>query len=301
MLGIKKVSIIIPVYNGEKTLRQCLSSVLNQSYKDYEVIVIDNNSTDKTKNMIKEFGNKNKKIKYVFEHKKGTGAARNAGINSAKGEIIVMTDSDCVVPENWIENIIKPIIYEKENAVVGFERDLIKNYWTKNIQKANWNFVKQNLNKNYINQVDTKNFAIKSSLIKKFMFDSNLPALVDFDLALRLRKITKIRFIPSVRVGHNHKSSFIKTIKLNFNRACLVARIEKKYRGKINLQNEIMTKGISFKNFILFPFWMILQFMKKPLGESFFILVSETSWRTGILQAKIKEFYNKIFCKEIYQ
>jgi hypothetical protein len=41
--------------------------------------------------------------------------------------------------------------------------------------------------------------------------------------------------------------------------------------------------------------------MKKPLGESFFILVSETSWRTGILQAKIKEFYNKIFCKEIYQ
>ena len=59
-----KVSVIIPVYNGERTLRHFLKSILDQTYKNYEVIVVDNNSTDKTKDIIKEFQTKDNKIKY---------------------------------------------------------------------------------------------------------------------------------------------------------------------------------------------------------------------------------------------
>ena len=58
-MKIPKISVIIPVYNGEKTLRQCLNSVLNQTYGNYEIIIVNNNSTDKTKEIIKEFQLKN--------------------------------------------------------------------------------------------------------------------------------------------------------------------------------------------------------------------------------------------------
>ena len=80
-----EVSIIIPVYNGEKTLRQCLSSVLNQTHENYEVIVVDNNSTDRTEELIKEFQDKGRKMEYLFEPQRGRGAARNTGERTAKG------------------------------------------------------------------------------------------------------------------------------------------------------------------------------------------------------------------------
>lgn len=283
-----KVSVIIPAYNAEKTLIKCLNSVLKQNYKNYEVIVVDNSSTDKTKEIIKEFQKKNKEIRYIFESKKGRGVARNAGIKKAKGEIIAMTDSDCIVPENWIEELIKPLIFENEKIVMGFEKDLINNYWTKNIQKANQRFFKENLNGDYISHLDTKNFAIKSNLMKKLLFDSDLLAFEDYEFYLRLKKIAKIRFNSRIKVGHNHKSSFMKTVMVNFERAYWTMKIYKKYKECYDFENEIMTQSISIKNFILFPFWIILQFVKKPVGEAYFILVSEVSWRLGIIWEKIK-------------
>lgn len=78
-----KISVVIPVYNGAKTLRQCFESVLNQTYLNYDVIVVDNNSTDRTRQVIQEFQTKNSKIKYVYETYRSRGAARNAGINAA--------------------------------------------------------------------------------------------------------------------------------------------------------------------------------------------------------------------------
>lgn len=282
------VSVIIPVYNAEKTLKQCLASVLNQNYKNYEIIVVDNASTDGGKDIIREFQKKSKKIKYIFEEKEGRGAARNAGVKKAKGKIIVMTDSDCIVPKNWIKELTKPIIYENEYVVMGFEKDLIKNFWTKNIQKANWKFFKRNLHGKYISHIDTKNFAIKSPIIKKLMFDSSLEAFEDFHFYLRLKKIARIRFNPSILVGHNHQNSLIDVVKINFNRAYWTVKIYRKYKNT-KYGNEIMFGSISFKNFLTFPFWMIFQFIKRPVGEAYFVFVSEISWRLGIIWGIIKK------------
>lgn len=284
----QKVSVIIPVYNGEKTLRQCLDSVLNQTYKDYEVIVIDNNSTDRTKEIIKEFQSRNEKIKYIFEAYRSRGAARNAGILATREDIIAMIDSDCIAPKKWLLRITYPFVYENEMVVMGFEKDLIKNYWTKNIQKANWRFIKQNLKGKYITHLDTKNFAIKASLMKKLMFDPELKNFEDFDLALRLKNIANIRFIPSIKVKHNHNSSFIQTIALNFDRAFWTMKIFQKYKKQMFLQEEVMMENISIKKFIIFPFWMIFQFVKKPIKETYFMFVSEVSWRLGLIWGSIK-------------
>ena len=283
-----KISVVIPVYNGEKTLRKCLNSILNQTYKHYEVIVVDNNSTDKTKRIIEEFQHKDKKIKSVFESYRSRGAARNAGVNVAKGKIIAMTDADCVVPENWIQELIKPIVEERESVVMGFEKDLIGNFWTKNIQKSNWQLIKRSLNGDYVNHIDTKNFAIKTGLIKKMRFDPKLNNFEDFDLYLRLKGKIKIRFVPEIKVEHNHKSSFASFVINNFDRAYWATRIMEKHKDSLDLKKEVITESISFMNFFTFPFWMIFQFIKRPFGEAYFVLISEISWRIVIIWALIK-------------
>lgn len=281
-----KISVVIPAYNAEKTLKDCLESVLDQTYDNYEVVVIDNNSIDRSKDIIKEYQSKSGKIIYVFEPRRGRGAARNTGIEKASGEIILTTDSDCIAPRNWIEELTKPIIYEGEVAVLGFEEDLIKNYWTKNIQNANRKFLEKNVEGKYIQHIDTKNFAIKSSIMKKLKFDANLGNFEDLDLYVRLKKNgIKMRFLPHITVGHNHRSSFIGVIRMNFDRGYWTTKIFKKHKSN-ELRNEPMFESISFLNFIKFPFWMILQFLTRPLGESFFIFVSELSWRLGIIFGK---------------
>jgi glycosyltransferase involved in cell wall biosynthesis len=279
-----KISVVIPVYNGERTLRQCLNSVLNQTYKDYELIVVDNNSTDKTKEIIKEFKGNNKKIKYIFESKKGRGAARNAGIREATGTIIAMTDSDCIVPENWIEELTKPIIRGNEKVVMGFEEEAIKNYWTTNIQNADWEFIKNFLNDGYSSHLDTKNFAIISSLMKKFMFDENLEAIEDFDLYLRIKNFSKILFLNELKVIHFHKDSFSKYFRIQLYRGYWTYRLYRIYRKRKGIRNENTFQGFSLKNNILIIPFLLVKLIKNP--EKFgFYLTSEISWRIGVIES----------------
>ncbi len=102
-----KVSIVVPVFNGEKKLEANLNSILDQTYKNYEVIVVDNNSQDKTKEIIFEFNKKDSRFRYFFEEIRSRAVARNTGIYFSSGEIIVMIDSDCVAPVDWLDKIFK--------------------------------------------------------------------------------------------------------------------------------------------------------------------------------------------------
>ena len=283
-------SVIIPVYNGQATLKKCLDSVLDQTYDNYEIIVVDNNSHDNSKNIIEEFKTKDQRIKYVFEKRQGVGLARNAGLDKAQGDIILFLDSDCTVPQNWIAEMIKPIIHENEKVVLGSEEDLIKNYWTSNIQKANQKFMQRNIDGQYINCLDGKNFAIQADLIKQLKFDPEIVYLDDFELFLRLRQISKIRFLPAVKVGHYHKSSFKQTLKLNFIRATWTVKIYKKHKEYLKTSQRIMTESISVKNFLTFPFWLILQLFKNRPQDFFWLLISELAWRTGIVWGLIKNY-----------
>jgi amino acid adenylation domain-containing protein len=120
-----KVSVIIPVYNGEKTLGLCLDSVLNQTCKDYEVIVVDNNSTDKTKKIIEEFQKKNSRVKYVFESRVGLSQAKNTGWKNAKGDFVAYIDDDAIASERWVENICNAFENYGNKIFVGGKIELI--------------------------------------------------------------------------------------------------------------------------------------------------------------------------------
>ena len=115
------------------------------------------------------------------------------------------------------------------------------------------------------------------------MFDSSLKVSEDFELYLRIKSFARIRFLPSVKVYISHRNSFKAIIKMNFDRAYWIFKIYKKHRKDKEIYDVPEFRSIQIKNNLLFPFWMCLQFFKKPVEESYFILVSEIAWRLGLL------------------
>lgn len=110
-----RFSIIIPVYNTEKYIKKCLESVQNQTCKDYEVIIINDGSTDNSENIIKEWAEKNTQIEKCIKTYKNTGLseARNRGVKLSKGEYIFFLDSDDYIDSNLLEVVNNFIEYEK--------------------------------------------------------------------------------------------------------------------------------------------------------------------------------------------
>lgn len=114
-----KISVVIPAYNEEKSISSCLNSLLKQTTRPYEIIVVDNNSTDATAEIVKKY----KDVKIVFEKKQGIIPARNTGFDNVKGEIIARCDADTILPNNWIENIDK--VFTKNDSIVAVSMPIL--------------------------------------------------------------------------------------------------------------------------------------------------------------------------------
>lgn len=113
------VSIVIPAYNEEKNISVALEALVNQDTREkFEVIVVDNASTDKTIDEAKKFSKK-LDLKIVNEKNKGRGIARYTGFKHAKGEIILSTDADAIVPANWVESMVSTLRASSAVAISG--------------------------------------------------------------------------------------------------------------------------------------------------------------------------------------
>jgi len=192
---MKKISIIVPIYNEEENLRKCIESLINQTYKELEIILINDGSTDKSKEIIESF--KDKRI--VAIHKKNTGISdtRNTGIDKSTGDYIMFVDSDDYLELNCIERLIETA--EKENSEI-----VMFNYYLETpskrieiklpkIEARNLKEDKDLLTKIHLGPC-TKIF--KSELIKDNLFPLNLkyedvPFVVEAVI-----KAGKISFIP---------------------------------------------------------------------------------------------------------
>jgi O-antigen biosynthesis protein len=101
-----KVSVVVATYNGARTLRNCLDSLSRLNYPDYEVIVVDDGSRDRTPEIAAQFPN----VRYLRQENRGLSAARNAGIRAARGEIVAFTDDDCRADEDWLYYIVSDLL-----------------------------------------------------------------------------------------------------------------------------------------------------------------------------------------------
>lgn len=123
------LSIIIPTHNEEDVITACISSLQEQSYKKFEIIIVDDGSTDKTREIVGKFG----KVKLLTQNHQGPGAARNLGAKKANGEILILVDADMTFHKDYLKKLIEPIVMR---GVIGTEEELqypmnLDNIWSK--------------------------------------------------------------------------------------------------------------------------------------------------------------------------
>ena len=130
---MEKISIIIPIYNSENYLKQCIESIVNQSYKNIEIILIDDGSTDESLKICNEFAKKDHRIKVYKGKHEGVAVSRNIGIDNSTGECICFVDSDDIIDSNYVDILITLLHkYNSDIAEADFGLLNQKNKKTKN-------------------------------------------------------------------------------------------------------------------------------------------------------------------------
>lgn len=145
---MSEISVIVPVYNVEKYLKRCVDSILNQSYKDFELILVDDGSKDSSGKICDEYGQTDSRVKVIHKKNGGVSAARNTGLKFATGEYIMFVDSDDYIDESMLLEMIK---YAESDIITSGLRfvDINENLLFENnndtIEKMNINeFIKNN-------------------------------------------------------------------------------------------------------------------------------------------------------------
>lgn len=129
------ISIIVPVYNVEGTLNRCIDSILNQTFSDWELFLIDDGCTDKSGKICDEYASKDGRIKVFHKENGGVSSARNVGLDNAKGEWITFCDSDDFVYSDWLKNYVDNISEGIDLICQAFECDktLVYKFKTKDV------------------------------------------------------------------------------------------------------------------------------------------------------------------------
>ncbi len=119
MESLKKVSVILPVYNRQETIERCLDSVICQTYANLEILVIDDGSTDRTPEILKEYEKKDPRIRVITKENTGVSDSRNCGIEHACGRFLQFLDSDDWIPKNATELLIRAMERHNSDMVIA--------------------------------------------------------------------------------------------------------------------------------------------------------------------------------------
>lgn len=193
------VSVIIPTYNRRMVIERAINSVLNQTFQDFEILVIDDDSSDNTESTVNRI---NDKRIFYYKHAKNLGpaAARNTGLKIAKGDYFAFLDSDDEWMLNKLENQMS--IFKNSNPNLGLvyvksvlhKRHKLRTHLPYNWLQRNEGFIYQDLLK--LNFIDTPATMIKKEVINEVgMFDENFQCLEDYDLFLRIAKKYEIALV----------------------------------------------------------------------------------------------------------
>jgi len=225
------VSIVIPIYNSEKYLFECVQSIINQTYKDIEIFLINDGSTDKSDTICNQFLH-DTRIKYIKKENEGLSKTRNQGFLSAVGEYICTIDSDDYVTNDYVEKLLNLIKKEDSDiaicGIVHESGDKLTNYSFGLKSLGPYSITSSDIENNFINLAENFNMSdswgriYKSSFIKKsnviFTLDKNhigTDLLYNYKLMLHLPIISVLN--ESLYVYRIINSSKTRSNKLNLN------------------------------------------------------------------------------------
>ena len=207
------VSILMNCYNGEKFLKETLNSVIEQTYKNWELIFWDNQSTDKSAKIYKEY--KDKRFKYYYSDKHtGLGEARSRAFKYLTGEFIAVLDADDIWLSEKLEKQIK-MFEDREVGIVISNTNVFNSTGSVKLHTDNFNPSGHILNQllaSYFVSLDTLLIRKNDILKLEKNFDKKYDLIADFDLVVRLSKKVKVNYVPKVLSGWRiHESN--KTFK----------------------------------------------------------------------------------------
>ncbi|SFO24716.1 Glycosyltransferase involved in cell wall bisynthesis [Pseudobutyrivibrio sp. UC1225] len=200
----KLISVIVPVYNVESFLDCCITSIIKQTYTNFELILVDDGSKDSSGTICDEWYKKDSRIKVIHQSNGGLSAARNAGLNQAKGEYICFVDSDDFLKENYLEAFM--IAMKKTDADIAI-CDIVSSRLAEtekpldeviilNSSKECREWLVNPLSREYVLMVVSWNKMYKREIFNDLRFDKGKFHEDEFMINKLLQKINKVTFVP---------------------------------------------------------------------------------------------------------
>lgn len=315
-----EITIIIPMYNAEKTLRKCLDSVKAQNYKNYGVILIDDCSTDNSAQVTQEYGYKIIKL----NQRSGQGKARNIGAQQALTKYLAFTDSDCILPKDWLSKIMADFKNRKAEFICDGYSGSVGNTFLEKYAFYELLIRRKNLS-NPITSFPSNNFACNREIFikeKGFSEQKNYVA-EDLEFSLEVGRKYKIFWDKNLGIKHHFHKGLKKYIKqqYRFARDTIYLYLRKPNLKKIKTYQEEKNKFVIFYTAILelnivlsffystivylIPFLLIIillldfsliNYISKKEGimssvkSMFVIILRNMSWTTGMISGIIRFF-----------
>lgn len=185
-----KISIIVPIYNTEKYLSICISSIINQTYTNFELILVDDGSTDHSGQIADDYAKKDKRIKVIHQKNQGQSAARNAGLKKATGDFVSFIDGDDEIKPDFLEKLLSAYNKHTSLSVCGIHYKRLKTKTSENVYINNLRPRHQNETKKayilYLLAIDGRMYSSVNKLYK-----ADIAKTCKFDASLNFAEDTK--------------------------------------------------------------------------------------------------------------
>lgn len=275
------VSVIIPVYNVEEYLEECLDSVINQTFKDIEIICINDGSTDSSLNILNNYAKKDTRMKIYSQKNQGQGSARNFGLNESSGDYVYFVDSDDCIELNTIEELYNNISSNNSDIVVSKIARFNDNSEEIDYSMPGFDFENQFDNVDFsnftFNYRDIKQYVLNRSFApwmklykRKFLTDNNIYFIEDLafeDVLFHVESFLKadsISFSPNFFYFYrNNPNSTMNTSEKGFDIFEIIDCVEK-YLYENGFMEEFK------EEFVLFKVTQILNYILSTKSEDYF-------------------------------